>query len=49
MSELYIPPGCTTLDKIEDSQIRVGIQGPPFSGKTTAALTFPNPVAASFE
>lgn len=46
---LYTPKGCSTLDKLGDSQIRAAIQGPAFSGKTTAALTFPNPVALSFD
>lgn len=46
---LYVPPGCKTLDQIGDSQIRLGLQGPPFSGKTTASLTFPNPVILSYD
>lgn len=47
--DIYKPPGCETLDKLPDGQIRFGIQGPPFSGKTTAALTFPNPIILSFD
>jgi len=48
-SQLYIPKGCKFISESEDSQIRLGIQGEPFSGKTTAALTFPNPVILSFD
>lgn len=46
---LYKPKGSIYLSEIEDSSIRLGIQGAPFSGKTTAALTFPNPVIISFD
>lgn len=46
---LYIPQHCMTLDRLGDSQIRSVFQGPAFSGKTTAALTFPNPVALSYD
>lgn len=47
MSELYIPDGCLTLDKTTVSQVRIGIQGFPGTGKTWAALTFPNPIVAN--
>jgi hypothetical protein len=49
MSDIYKPEGCETLDKLDDSQIRLGIQGPPFSGKTTSTLTFPNPIVVSLD
>lgn len=46
--ELYTPPlGLTTLP--EEGPLRVGIQGAPGSGKTAAALSFPNPVVVAFE
>jgi hypothetical protein len=37
----------TTFPKIPT--LRVGIQGPPGSGKTASALTFPNPIFADFD
>ena len=49
MSNIYTPPNCQTLDKLGVGQIRIGIQGAPFSGKTTSSLTFPNPIVASFD
>lgn len=50
MSELYIPKGCTTLDKSTFSfQIRLGIQGYPNTSKTWAALTFPNPIVLNMD
>ena len=49
MSELYKPKGSIYLSEVEDNQVRLGIQGAPFSGKTTGALTFPNPVILSFD
>lgn len=47
--EIYRPPGCPRLSDIPPEQIRVGIQGPPFEGKTTASLTFPNPIILSVD
>jgi len=47
--DLYKPKGSVYLSDIEDNQVRLGIQGAPFSGKTTAALTFPNPIILSFD
>lgn len=50
MTDLYIPPGCTTMDKVkEEPQMRLGLQGPPGCGKTWLALTFPNPIVANFD
>ena len=46
---IYTPSGCSTLNELTDGQIRLGIQGEPFSGKTYSSLTFPNPVLASFD
>jgi hypothetical protein len=45
----YTPKGCKFLSQTEDSQVRLIVQGAPFSGKTTSALTFPNPVILSFD
>lgn len=41
---LYMPKGAITLDQSPPAQIRLGLQGYPKTGKTWAALTFPNPV-----
>jgi hypothetical protein len=49
MTEIYKPPGCLTLEELGDSQIRVGIQGAPFTGKTWASLSFPNPIILSLD
>lgn len=46
---IYMPAGCQTLDKAKPAQIRLGIQGFPGSGKTWAALTFPNPIVANLD
>lgn len=45
----YIPNHSRTLDKITQAQIRLGIQGYSGTGKTFAALTFPNPVVVNFD
>lgn len=47
--QIYRPPGCPRLSDIPPEQIRAGIQGPPFEGKTTASLTFPNPIILSID
>lgn len=50
MSKLYIPQGCKRLDELtEIPQIRCGIQGAPGTGKTFAALTFPNVIIANLD
>ncbi len=46
---IFIPPNIRPLSEETDGQIRLGIQGPPFVGKTFSALTFPNPVLLSFD
>lgn len=47
---MYIPPNCSTLDKLTDiPQIRLCLQGAPGSGKTWAALTFPKPIVFSLD
>jgi hypothetical protein len=46
---LYKPKGSKYLSETEDNQVRLGIQGAPFSGKTTGALTFPNPVILTYD
>jgi hypothetical protein len=43
-TEIYIPPNCVTLKDITETQIRLGLQGYGGSGKTCAALSFPNPI-----
>lgn len=48
-TELFIPPGCKTLEENEWQQIRLGIQGFPKTGKTVNACSFPNPVVISFD
>lgn len=47
--EIYIPPNSITLDKLDIPQIRLGIQGDGGTGKTWAALTFPNCVAMDLD
>lgn len=47
--KIYVPPKCSMLSDLGDSQIRLGLQGAPFSGKTTASLSFPNPIILSFD
>lgn len=50
MSELYKPAGCVSLDTLKDKpQIRLGIQGYGGTGKTWAALTFPNPIVLNLD
>lgn len=50
MSDIYIPPGCSSLDEIkEQPQLRLGLQGPPGVGKTWAALLFPNPIVLNID
>src|ERR1017187_902817 len=48
-NEIYTPPNCTTLEKVTKQQIRLGVQGYPGSGKTFAALTFPNPIVLNLD
>ena len=48
--EIYKPSGSINLSESQTKpQIRLGIQGPPGSGKTWAALTFPNPVIINLD
>lgn len=47
--EIYRPPGSKLVSEVEDNQIRLGIQGYPFTGKTYSALSFPNPICLSFD
>ena len=50
MSEIYVPNGCYSMDKvIEQPQIRLGLQGYGGTGKTWAALTFPNPIVLNLD
>jgi len=46
----YIPPNTNNLSKTKDlPQIRLGLQGYPGTGKTWAALTFPNPLVLNLD
>ena len=44
---MYIPKFCPTLDQVKETQIRLGLQGYGGTGKTFAALTFPNCVVVN--
>ena len=46
---MHIPQNSVNLKNVTYPQIRLGLQGPPASGKTTSALTFPNPVVADLD
>lgn len=47
---IYKPTNCHSLDELKvKQQLRVGIQGYPGTGKTWAALTFPNPVVVNLD
>src|ERR1017187_8932259 len=49
-NELYIPQGCKSmLEADPNGRIRLGLQSSPFGGKTTSAMTFPNPVVLSYD
>lgn len=45
----YIPTYATKLKDSSQNPLRVAIQGAPHTGKTWAALTFPNPVVLDFD
>lgn len=48
--QIYIPQGAYTLDKAPlEQQVRLGIQGPPGSGKTFNALSAPNCIVTNFD
>src|SRR6266576_2890814 len=46
---MYTPQDSINLKNVTYPQIRLGIQGPPASGKTTSALTFPNVVVMDLD
>lgn len=50
-ADIYTPAGCFPLSDPtqQQQQIRLGIQGAAKTGKTFAALTFPNPVAVNMD
>jgi hypothetical protein len=49
-TELYKPPGSIPLNSLDyNFQKRIGLQGFPKTGKTTAAATFPNPIFISLD
>src|SRR5438046_2476075 len=43
-SNIYIPSACVNFLEKKSSRIILGIQGEPGTGKTTAAMTFPNTI-----
>lgn len=45
----YEIPNAMTLESKRFTQIRLGLQAAPNTGKTTGALTFPRPVVADFD
>ena len=45
----YIPPHSSPLADMSFSQIRLGIQGAPGTGKTYAAVSFPNPIVLDLD
>jgi hypothetical protein len=49
MPNIYTPPNSISLDKAMPAQMRLGLQGFPGSGKTFAALTFPNPIVINID
>ncbi len=50
MSNVFIPTNAVRLDTDQSKQqIRLGIQGFPNTGKTWAALTFPNPIVLNLD
>ena len=50
MAEQYIPKGAVSLNTITvKPQIRLGLQGYSGTGKTWAALTFPNPIVLNLD
>lgn len=46
---MHIPKSAISLKDKPQAQLRLGLQGPPASGKTTSSLTFPNPIVADFD
>jgi hypothetical protein len=46
---MYLPTGCKSLKDVTEPQIRLGIQGFGGTGKTWAALTFPNCVVVNLD
>lgn len=46
---MYIPENCKSLKESDIPQIRLGIQGWGGTGKTWAALTFPNPIVFNID
>lgn len=46
---MYIPDKAKTLDTKTDLQLRIALQGYGGTGKTTSALTFPNPVVLDID
>lgn len=46
---MYKPDYAQNLKSIAQPKLMVGLQGPTKTGKTTSALTFPNPAVASFD
>lgn len=49
MTTPYEPKDAVPLGADSNQLFRIGIQGPPKTGKTWAALTFPNPIVLDFD
>jgi len=46
---MYKPLGSININELPMPQVRLGLQGAPHTGKTWAALTFPNPIVLNFD
>lgn len=45
----YTPPNSRKCSDLKGGQVRIGLMGYPFTGKTWSALTFPNPVVLNLD
>ena len=45
----YSPPHSKKCSDLKGGQVRIGLMGYPFTGKTWSALTFPNPVVLNLD
>jgi len=49
MSNLYIPPNAINMKDVKTPRLMIGIVGASATGKTTSALTFPNPIVLDMD
>lgn len=49
MSDIYIPPNTVNLNTRANAKLMVALLGRSGSGKTTSALTFPNPIVLDLD